>query len=73
MLQQLDPCSDNAHDDNPDTTPPNATPLSAPILYVINEEDPGPAYNGNCFDNNFDEPVFPSPEPHRARLPVRNE
>jgi parallel beta-helix repeat protein len=37
---------------NPDTTAPNATPLAKPILYVIQEEDGGPGFNGNCFENN---------------------
>jgi hypothetical protein len=49
---------------NPDTTAPNSTPLSAPILYVINEEDPGPAYNGNCFDNNYSGVDSPVAENH---------
>ncbi|MEO6028642.1 MAG: parallel beta-helix domain-containing protein [Candidatus Binatia bacterium] len=41
----------------PDSTAPNATPLAAPILYVINEEDPAPNYNFNCFDGGAVSPV----------------
>ena len=43
---------DNSNALAPDTTGLNKTPFAKPILYVIAEEDPGPAYNGNCWGDN---------------------
>jgi parallel beta-helix repeat protein len=55
-------CENNSIHDNdmsgnaqaPDTTPPNSTPLSANILFFIDDD----AVNGNCFSGNGAAPTF---------------
>jgi len=55
-------CENNSIHDNdmsgnaqaPDTTPPNSTPLSANILFFIDDD----TVNGNCFSGNGAAPMF---------------
>jgi parallel beta-helix repeat protein len=40
----------NANGDNPDTTPPNATPLSKDMIFALNDDQGG--NHNNCFTGN---------------------